>query len=90
MAVALVGAFRGTLMQRGADGVGELGLDQRLVDRFRGGADTVADIGGLECVGDFEQGRQTHAVAPPTRSGTPNGPRTYTTSGDVTHAGAVC
>lgn len=57
MAVALGGAFRGTLVEAGSDGVGELGLDQRLVDRFGGAADPVADSGGLECVEDFEQDR---------------------------------
>ena len=66
MAVALVAAFRGTLMQAGADRIGELGLDQSLIDRLRGSADTIIDIGGLECIQDFEQGRlvQGHRVAP--------------------------
>ena len=43
-------------MPRGADGVGELGLDQRLVDGFGGLPDAVTDIGDLEYVEDFEQG----------------------------------
>src|SRR4051794_39155690 len=53
-------------MQRGADGVGELGLDQRLIDGLGGLADAVTAVGGLECVQDFEQGRlvQGHRVAP--------------------------
>ena len=64
--VALVAAFRGTLVTAGADRVGELGLDQRLIHRLRGLADTITDIGGLECIEDFEQGRlvQGHRVAP--------------------------
>jgi hypothetical protein len=48
------------------DGLGELGLDQRLIDRLRGLADTVTDIGDHQRVEDFEQGRlvQGHRVAP--------------------------
>ena len=66
VAVALGGAGVGAFVQGGADRVGELGLDQRLVDGLGGLADTVTDIGGLECVQDFEQGRlvQGHRVAP--------------------------
>ena len=66
MSVALVAAFRGTLVQGGADRIGELGLDQRLIHRLRGVADTIADIGDLECVKNVEQGRlvQGHRVAP--------------------------
>jgi hypothetical protein len=53
-------------MGGGADQVGEFGLDQGLVDGLGRGADTVADIGDLECVQDFEQGRlaQGHRVVP--------------------------
>jgi hypothetical protein len=47
VAVAQVGAMLGAFVQGGADGVGELGLDQGLVDGFGGLADTIADIGGL-------------------------------------------
>jgi hypothetical protein len=47
VAVAQVGAVLGAFVQGGADGVGELGLDQGLVDGFGGLADTIADIGGL-------------------------------------------
>ena len=48
--VALVGAFRGTLVQGGADGVGELGLDQRLI-AVRAGATPrpVVRVGPWRC-----------------------------------------
>ena len=66
MPVAQVGAGVAAFVQCGADGVGELGLDQSLVDGFGGLADTVTDIGDLERIQDFEQGRlvQGHRVAP--------------------------
>ncbi len=66
MTVAQVGAGVAAFVQGGADRVGEFGLDQCLVDGFGGSADTVTDIGGLECVEDFEQGRlvQGHRVVP--------------------------
>lgn len=66
MPVALGGPDVAAFVQRGADRVGELGFDQRLIDRLRGGADTVTDISDLESVEDFEQGRlvQGHRVAP--------------------------
>jgi hypothetical protein len=56
VAVAQVGSVLAAFVAGGADGVGELGLDQGLIDGFGGLADPVADIGGLECVQDFEQG----------------------------------
>jgi hypothetical protein len=40
--LAQVGAFRVTLVRGGADQLGELGLDQRLVDGLGRGADPVA------------------------------------------------
>ena len=60
------GARLRALVRRGADRFGELGLDQGLADGFGGLADAVADIGDLECVQGFEQGRlvQGHRVAP--------------------------
>jgi hypothetical protein len=70
VAVAQVAVFRGTLVRGGADQVGELGLDQRLVDGLGRGTDPVADIGDLECVQDVEQG----GPAPSTCSGTPSRP----------------
>ena len=66
MPVALRGPGVGAFVAGGADRVGELGLDQSLVDRLRRLADTITDIGGLECLQDVEQGRlvQGHRVAP--------------------------
>ena len=60
------GARLRALVRRGADRFGELGLDQGLADGFGGLADAVADIGDLECVQGFEQGRlvQGHRVVP--------------------------
>jgi hypothetical protein len=48
---AQVAAFRGTLVRGGADQVGELGLDQSLVDGFGCGTDPVADIATLSASG---------------------------------------
>jgi len=64
--VAQVGAGVAAFVQGGADRVGELGFDQRLVDRLGGLTDAVTDIGDLKCVQDFEQGRliQGHRVVP--------------------------
>ena len=66
MTVAQVGAGVAAFVQGGADRVGELGFDQRLVDRLGGLTDAVTDIGDLECVQDLEQGRliQGHRVVP--------------------------
>jgi hypothetical protein len=61
VAVALVGAFRETLVAAGADRVGELGLDQRLENRLHRGADTITNISGLDCVRGFEQGELRRA-----------------------------
>jgi len=44
VAVALVGAFRGTLVRGSADRLGELGLDQSLVDGLGCLADTITNI----------------------------------------------
>jgi ClpP class serine protease len=44
-------------MGRGADHAGELGLDERLVDRLGGLADAVVDLRGLECIQDLQQCR---------------------------------
>src|SRR6185437_1731076 len=64
--VAQVDARLGALVQRGTDRLGELGLDQRLIDGLGGLTDTITDIGDLQCIQDFEQGRliQGHRVAP--------------------------
>ena len=64
--VSLRGPFVGALVRGGADRVGELRLDQGLVDRLHRSADTIADISDLERIQDFEQGRlvQGHRVAP--------------------------
>ena len=66
MTVAQVGAGVAAFVQGGADRVGDLGFDQRLVDRLGGLTDAITDIGDLECVQDFEQGRliQGHRVVP--------------------------
>jgi hypothetical protein len=63
--VALGGAGLGALVRAGADHRGQLGLDQRLVERLGGGADAVVDLGGFECLEELEQGRlvQGHRVA---------------------------
>jgi hypothetical protein len=44
---------------------GQLGLDQGLVDRLGCLPDPVIDLGGLECIQDFQQGRlvQGHRVS---------------------------
>jgi hypothetical protein len=43
-------------VRAGADHRGELGLDQRLIQRLGRGADAVVDIGGLQCLQHLEQG----------------------------------
>ena len=57
----------GALVRGGVDHRGELSLDQRLVDGFGSVAYSVAEIGGLECLENFEQGRviQGHRVSCP-------------------------
>jgi hypothetical protein len=64
-AVALGGAALGALVRRRADHRGELGVDQRLVERLGGGADALVNVGGFECLEELEQGRlvQGHRVA---------------------------
>jgi hypothetical protein len=57
MAVALPLPIGSALMWRSADHGRELGLDQRLVDRLGGLADTVINVRGLECIKDFQQCR---------------------------------
>ena len=44
----------GSLVRVRADHRGELGLDQRLVDRFGGLPDPVINLGGFEYFQDFE------------------------------------
>jgi hypothetical protein len=44
-------------MRGGADRLGELGLDQRLIDHFGVLACTIPNIGDLQCIQNFEQGR---------------------------------
>ena len=62
--VALRGAGVGAFVRMRADHRGQLGLDQRLVDRRRRRADPVSDISLLQCVQHLEQGRlgQGHRV----------------------------
>ena len=57
--------FPSLLERRRPDHRGELGLDQRLVERLGGGADAVVNVGGLQCLKQLEQGRliQGHRVA---------------------------
>jgi hypothetical protein len=57
--------LRRSLVRRGTDHRGQLGLDQHLVDRLRSLADSITDIAGLDCVENLEQGRliQGHRVA---------------------------
>jgi hypothetical protein len=50
------------LVRRCPDHRGELGLDQRLVDRGGRGPDSVVDIGGLECLKHLEQGCEAERV----------------------------
>ena len=57
MPVALRGAGVGALVRGGADRGGQLRLDQRLVERLGRGADAVIDVGELECLEEFKQGR---------------------------------
>jgi hypothetical protein len=63
VSVALRGAFSGTLMRGGADRLGELGLDQRLIDHFGVLACTIPNIGDLQCIQNFEQGRLVQGLA---------------------------
>lgn len=64
-AVALRGAGPAAFVRPGADRGGQLGFDQRLIQAFGCRADPVIDIGGLQCLEEFEQGRlvQGHRVA---------------------------
>jgi hypothetical protein len=61
-AVALGGAGVGALVRGRADHRGELGLDQGLVDRGGRRAESVVDVGGLQCVEYLEQGCEAEAV----------------------------
>ena len=51
-------------MRERADHRGQLGLDQRLINRFGRLPDPVVNLGGLECLQDFKQCRlvQGHRV----------------------------
>src|SRR5882757_711961 len=53
-------------MRSSTDRVGELSFDQRLINRLRGLADTITNIGDLQCIKYVEQGRlvQGHRMAP--------------------------
>jgi hypothetical protein len=61
-AVALRGPGVGALVRAGADHRGELGLDQRLIDRGGRRPDPVVDIGGLQCFQHLEQGDWSRAI----------------------------
>ena len=55
------------LVRQGTNDRAELGLDQGLIDRLGRLADPVIDLGGLQCIQDFQQGRlvQGHRVLCP-------------------------
>jgi hypothetical protein len=63
--VALRGAGLAALVRAGADHRGQLGLDQRLIQRLGRGANPVVDVGNLQCLEELDQGRlvQGHRVA---------------------------
>ncbi len=63
--VALSGAGLGALVRAGADHRGQLGLDQRLIQRLGRRPDSIVNLGGLQCLQQLEQGRlvQGHRVA---------------------------
>ena len=65
--VALSRPFRAPLPGAGADHRGQLGVDQRLIDRCGRGPDPVVDISGFEYLENLEQGRlfQGHRVLCP-------------------------
>jgi hypothetical protein len=52
-------------VRAGADHRGQLGLDQRLIQRLGRGANPVVDVGNLQCLEELDQGRlvQGHRVA---------------------------
>jgi hypothetical protein len=67
VAIALRDPVGGAFVRRGADHRGQLGLDQRLVDRLRGLPDPFLDITTLQNFEHLEQGRlvQSHRVKCP-------------------------
>jgi hypothetical protein len=52
-------------MRRGADYRGQLGFDQRLIQRLGRRSDPLIDVGNFQCLEQLEQGRlvQGHRVA---------------------------